>query len=127
MLYQLDLAGGSPEEAFPAFWEGQSPEDDVREFAERLVAGVTRERARLDPLITAAAENWRLERIATVDRNILRLGVYEMLFEHDVPPAVCIDEAVEIAKRFGSEQSGGFINGVLDAVRRHHERGDPKP
>lgn len=124
MLFQIDLAGGNPEEVFPGFWAGQQPEEDVRAFAERLVRGVIRERARLDPIIAAAAENWRLERIATVDRNVLRIAVFELLHERDTPAVVCIDEAIEIAKRFGSEDSGGFINGVLDAIRRRVEGGN---
>lgn len=124
MLFQIDLAGGKPDEVFPGFWAGQQPEEEVRTFAERLVVGVMRERARLDPIISSAAEHWRLERIATVDRNVLRIAVFELLHESDTPAAVCIDEAIEIAKRFGSEQSGMFINGVLDAIRRRVERGE---
>lgn len=124
MLYQIDLAGGKPDEVFPGFWAGQQPEEDVRTFAERLVVGVIRERSRLDPIIASAAENWRLERIATVDRNVLRIAVFELLHDRDTPAAVCIDEAIEIAKRFGSEQSGMFINGVLDAIRRRVEGGE---
>ena len=124
MLFQLDLAGGRPEEMFDAFWEGQETDADGRAFAERLVNGVVAEKARLDRTIAAAAENWRVERMAVVDRNVLRLAVYELLDEPETPPAVVLDEAIEIAKRFGSEQSGGFINGVLDAVRRRIERGE---
>jgi len=125
MLFQLDLAGGSPDEVFEPFWEGQETDDEGRVFAERLVRGVTAEKARLDRTIAAAAENWRVERMAVVDRNVLRLAVYELMHEDDTPGAVVIDEAIEIAKRFGSEQSGSFINGVLDAVNRRLARGTP--
>ena len=122
MLFQLDLAGGRPEEIFESFWEGQETDVEGREFAERLVNGVIGERERLDRTIAAAAENWRVERMAVVDRNVLRLAVYELSRDDETPAAVVIDEAVEIAKRFGSEQSGAFINGVLDAVRRRLPR-----
>lgn len=118
MLFQIDLAGGRPDEIFEPFWEGQEIDADGRAFAERLVRGVTAERVRLDRTIAGSTENWRVERMAVVDRNVLRLAVWELLNEKDTPEAVVIDEAIEIAKRFGSERSGAFINGVLDAVRR---------
>jgi N utilization substance protein B len=123
MLFQLDLAGGSPDEMFESFWEGQETDAEGRAFAERLVRGVCEKKIGLDRTIAAAADNWRVERMAVVDRNVLRLAVYELLSADDTPAAVVIDEAIEIAKRFGSEQSGAFINGVLDAVRRRLAHG----
>ena len=122
MLYQIDLAGGRPGEIFPQFWVEQAAEEDLRRFAERLVEGVVREREVLDEAIAGVAEHWRLERIAAVERNVLRIAAWEMIFDRDTPRAVCIDEAIEIARRFGSEQSGAFINGVLDGIRRRLER-----
>ena len=126
MLFQIDLAGDTPAQVFEHFWEGQ-PEADAstRAFAERLVNGVMHERPRLDRAIVDQARNWRLERMAVVDRNLLRLGAHELLHEPEIPASVSIDEAVEVARRFGSEQSASFINGVLDAVRRAH--GAPGP
>ena len=126
MLFQIDLAGDTPAQVFEHFWEGQ-PEADAptRDFAERLVSGVVKERPRLDRTIADHARNWRLERMAVVDRNVLRLAAWELLFDPDTPPPVVIDEAVEVARRFGSEQSSSFINGILDAVRRAH--GAPGP
>ncbi len=118
ILFQLDLTGGSPAEVSAQFWSGAAADDAERSFAERLVCGVTRQRQILDEWIVASAENWRLERMAVVDRNVLRLAVFELLEDVQTPVAVVIDEAVEIAKRFGSADSGAFINGVLDAVRR---------
>jgi N utilization substance protein B len=118
MLFQIDVAGGAPVEIYPDFWREHEVEEEVRSFAESLVAGVTRERERLDTLIAGAATNWRVERMAVVDRNILRMAVYELSHLTDTPAAVILDEAIEVGKRFGTEQSGAFINGVLDAVKR---------
>jgi len=118
MLFQLDLSGGSPAGVIAQFWSGTPEDDRERPFAERLVHGVAGRQSELDRWIVASAENWRLERMAVVDRNVLRLAVYEMLEDPDTPAAVVIDEAVEIAKKFGSSASGSFINGVLDAIRR---------
>jgi N utilization substance protein B len=91
---------------------------DVRTFAQTLVDGVIAELSSIDGAIAAAAENWSVERLAVVDRNVLRLAVYELMQADDVPPAVAIDEAIELGKRFSTAQSGSFINGVLDRVRR---------
>lgn len=89
---------------------------DSFEHAQRLVRGTLAEGARIDELIREHAENWRLERMPPIDRNILRLAIYEMLFEGNVPKVVIVDEAIELAKRFGSENSGRFVNGLLDGV-----------
>jgi N utilization substance protein B len=124
ILYQIDLTNGTPEQVFEDFWSGQDVRDEVREFAEALVRGTHRTRRTLDDVIAASSEHWRLERMAAVDRNVLRLAAYELLYETDTPPVVVIDEAIEIAKRFGSEDSGSFINGVLDSIRRKMERGE---
>jgi len=125
MLFQADLTGSSPEEVFREFWSGHEVDDDVRAFAERLVSGVVEHLPALDAVVSESAENWRIERMAVVDRNVLRMGVYEILHLPETPPAVVIDEAIEIAKRFGSLESGGFINGILDDVRVRHESGRP--
>ena len=92
--------------------------DDVH-LSGRLVEGVESHREQIDDRIRAQAENWRLERMPSVDRNILRLAIYEMWHQNDVPKLVVVDEAVELAKRFGSEQSGRFVNGVLDGLMKN--------
>jgi N utilization substance protein B len=89
---------------------------DADEFAHALVDGVRRHRADLDARIAHAATNWNLHRIAPTERNVLRIGIYELLLRPDIPAAVTINELVELAKRFGTEKSGGFVNGVLDKV-----------
>lgn len=91
---------------------------DAFVYASRLVGGVESHREQIDDRIRAQAENWRLERMPSVDRNILRLAIYEMWHQNDVPKLVVVDEAVELAKRFGSEQSGRFVNGVLDGLMK---------
>jgi N utilization substance protein B len=114
MLYQHEIAGTPVEAMFSAFEELRDAPEGTRQFAIDLVRGVTERLAELDAHLVDQADNWRLERMAAVDRNILRLALYELMFESDTPAAVVIDEAIEIAKRFGSERSSQFVNGVLD-------------
>ncbi len=121
MLYQIDLTGGNPDEVFPAFWGRQEAPAEQMRFAETLVKGVLDGREILDTWLREAASNWRLERMAVVDRNLLRLAVHELLAYPETPPAVVIDEAIKIAKKFGNNQSGSFVNGVLDTVRKRIE------
>ena len=117
-LYQFDLSGGSIEEALPLFWETQSDINDTgRQFAEELIRGVVERRAAIDEKISKYTENWDLPRIAAVDRNILRLAMYEMLYRDDIPPVVSINEAVDIAKKFSTHESGAFVNGILDRLK----------
>ena len=118
LLFQIDLTGSSPGEVFREFWINQETSTEVRSFSERLVNGVFARRVQLDRLIAGAAEHWRIERMAVVDRNVLRMAVYEMLHDPEIPDAVVIDEAIEVAKKYGSEESGSFINGILDSIRR---------
>jgi N utilization substance protein B len=89
-------------------------------FAQGLVQGTIEHREQVDALIREQADNWRLERMPPVDRNVLRLAVFEMLYETDTPKLVIVDEAIELAKKFGSEQSGRFINGLLDGLLKQH-------
>ncbi|MCU0302992.1 MAG: transcription antitermination factor NusB [Thermoanaerobaculales bacterium] len=101
-------------------WIGAAPE--VREFADFLLRGTLAHLDELDAELARQTANWRLERLAAVDRNILRLAMFELIHEPDIPPPVVIDEAIEIAKKFGAEESGRFVNGVLDGfVRRRRE------
>ncbi len=114
MLYQHELAGTDVGTMVASFDELAQAPEAVREFAVSLASGVIAKLPELDSRLVDQADNWRLERMAAVDRNILRLALYELLFAVGTPPAVVIDEAVEIAKRFGSERSSQFVNGVLD-------------
>lgn len=94
--------------------------DEAFEYAKELVQGTVDHREKIDDLIRSQADNWRLERMPPVDRNILRLAIYEMMFERDTPKLVVLDEAIELAKKFGSEQSGRFVNGLLDGLLKQH-------
>jgi N utilization substance protein B len=122
MLYQCEAGGATPEEAITTHGEIEqavrpgSPEAEA--FASRLVTGTVGHTAEIDPVIAASAEHWRPERMALVDRLILRMAVYQLLHVPDVPPNVVINEAVELARRFGGDESGRFVNGVLDAIKR---------
>ncbi|HEY6106339.1 MAG TPA: transcription antitermination factor NusB [Anaeromyxobacteraceae bacterium] len=116
-LYQIDVASTDLEEALARFWKSFEPvEREVRETAEALVRGVAAHRRQIDEAIEAVSVNWRLDRMAKVDRNVLRLAVHELLHRPDVPVKVVIDEAIELGKKFGSESSGAFVNGVLDRI-----------
>ena len=99
------------------FWEFRPAAPGVRTFAINLLVGVTACQAAIDEKITKYTANYELRRISAVDRNILRMAIYEMLFADDVPPIVAINEAIDIAKKFGTEESGKFVNGVLDRVK----------
>jgi transcription antitermination protein NusB len=115
-LYQIDVAAEGIEEALSRFWKSFEPaEREVMTQSEALVRGVAEHRRAIDDAIEAVSVNWRLDRMAKVDRNVLRLAVYELL-ETDVPVKVVINEAIELGKKFGSEGTGAFVNGVLDKV-----------
>jgi N utilization substance protein B len=116
MLFAMEAGGGSPERVIAAYWRETPGDPEGRGFADAAVRGVSDDLDKIDEVIRKASTNWRLERMARVDRNVLRLGTFELLHEVDVPRAVILDEAVELAKKFGSEDSGAFVNGVLDRV-----------
>ncbi len=120
LLYELDLRGeGDVDQTIDGFWQRQPAlDDDVREFADRLVRGTKSHQAKIDELITRFAERWDLDRMAVVDRNVLRAGIFELLWGGEVPPKVAINEALDIARKFSTEESTRFINGVLDRIRR---------
>ena len=122
MLYQIDLTRADARQTLETFSARQAVSDDIKVFAAQLVEGTLRHLEEIDRLIAAHANNWEIGRMAVVDRNILRLGVYELLYEADVPPKVCLNEAVELAKRFGDEESSKFVNGILDAIHKTHVR-----
>lgn len=128
LLFQLDLAGGDPDEVFRRFWkESALDEPGARSFAEALVTGVHEHRRQLDRLILGSARNWKIERMAVVDRAVLRMATYELLSEADTPGPVVIDEAIEIAKKFGGAESGAFVNGIMDALHRRIQNGQIRP
>ena len=124
LLYQNELTDTSPEDMQLGFDEWQNAGEGVREFADRLLRGTLARMAEIDAELVTQTAHWRLERLAAVDRNILRLAMFELIYDSGTPHAVVIDEAIEIAKKFGSKDSGRFVNGVLDGfVRRRAEAG----
>jgi N utilization substance protein B len=116
MLFAIDAAGHDAERVIHDFWREFPGDGEGRVYADELVRQIEAERAALDEQITSASANWRLERMTRVDRNILRLGGFELMFRPDVPRAVIIDEAIELAKRYGAENSPAFVNGLLDKL-----------
>ena len=116
MLFAIEASGSDVDDGIRDFWRELPGDAEGREYADQLVRGVRADAEKLDERIRAASQNWRLERMARIDRNALRLGAYELLTRTDVPRAVILDEAVELAKRFGSDESSKFVNGVLDRI-----------
>jgi transcription antitermination protein NusB len=117
MLYQWDLTREPMDRVAGLFWQMRTSTEETKGRAEQLARGAQGVVGSLDEAITSASTNWRFERIAAVDRNILRIGAYELMKEPGTPASVIIDEAVEMAKRFGEADSPSFVNGVLDAIR----------
>lgn len=115
-LFELDTVGHSPGETLARLVEETGAKDDIVKFARELAAGVLQNRERIDKTITDTAPAWPLEQVAAIDRNILRLAIYEILIDNRVPMRAAINEAVELAKEFGGETSPKFINGVLGSV-----------
>ncbi len=129
-LYQLDLHGATEAGDTAPFWDLRTgPEQantpaKTRAFTEQLVQGVIAHRADIDARIVACTANYDLHRIAAVDRNILRVAIYELLHSLEVAPVIIINEAIEIAKKYGAEKSGGFVNGILDRIKKDLNRPD---
>ncbi|MEO8338986.1 MAG: transcription antitermination factor NusB [Nitrospirota bacterium] len=115
ILFQYDVHG-RPGLWLDVFWKENEATDEVKAFAERLVAGVLEKKKELDALIGTYATNWKINRMPIVDRNILRAGVYELLWMDDVPAKVTVNESIELAKSFGDDEASKFVNGILDQV-----------
>jgi N utilization substance protein B len=120
MLYQMDITSNSWQDILKCFWEFNSQEEipgELRDFSEQLLSGVVENMREIDKRISKYAANWQLERMAFVDRNIMRLGCFELIFREDIPPKVAINEAVELAKKYSGSESGKFVNAILDQIR----------
>ncbi len=120
LLYQLEMSSSDVSQAMELFWGNNNHPEDVREFTNLLVTGTMEHKARIDKIIIKTAQNWAFTRITPVDRSILREAVFEIFFCDDIPYKVTLNEAIELGKKFGSEKSGAFINGVLDNARQHN-------
>ena len=120
ILYQMDMTHDSCDISLNNFWQAHSEEnidDELKEFTDKLVKGVSDNLAEIDKKISQFATNWQLERMAVVDRNILRMGCFELKYCDDIPPKVSINEAVELAKKYSGIEAGKFVNAILDKVK----------
>jgi len=120
-LYQVELNPRNPKEQMKEFWERNPCQEDIQAFTEELVDKIFSKKEEIDALLETYSENWPLSRMAVIDRNLLRLATCEILYYKNVPPKVAIDEAVEISKKYGSDESPNFINGILDRVMKEKE------
>ncbi|MBZ5514144.1 MAG: transcription antitermination factor NusB [Acidobacteriia bacterium] len=127
MLFQWEMGGHSPQHVVSTFLRNQKIDEEVERFAQALFEGTVAEVETLDHLMREHSEHWRLERMAAVDRNLLRVALYELRHYPETPPAVVINEALEIARRFSDKDSVEFVNGVLDAIRRNLPVTNPAP
>jgi N utilization substance protein B len=116
ILYQIELTQQPANEVLLLFSSYLYPQKGLEDFTRRLVYGVKEHQQKIDQVLRQYSENWSLERISAVDRNILRIGIFELLFCPDIPPKVSINEAIELGKKFGTEKSAAFINGILDKI-----------
>ena len=130
ILYQIEANPEDLDFAFQSFWQNHAEvKEDIQIFTQELVKGTVEHLKELDPIIESAVDNWDLKRVAILDKNIIRLGTYELCYRSDIPPKVAINEAVNLAKKFSQEESGKFVNGVLDRIHhtRSHTQNSPKP
>lgn len=119
ILYQADISRRPVGLAAQKFWsETQESDGAIREFADRIIGGIEQHLTNIDSKISQYATNWQLKRMAVIDRNILRIGVFELLCTADIPPKVTINEAVELAKKYGDAESSKFVNGILDKIHK---------
>jgi transcription antitermination factor NusB len=125
MLYQVDITRGNWQETFKSFWEVSEEQDaslELKDFSAELLGGVVEHMQEIDQKISKYAANWQLERMAFVDRNIMRLGCFELIFREDIPPKVTINEAVELAKKYSGPESSKFVNAILDQIKIEKEK-----
>ena len=118
VLYQIDITNAALEDALKDYWAEYQHPQNIVEFAAKIVEGTCRNKKEIDGLIGKYAENWSISRMAVVDRNVMRMAAYELLYCPDIPHKVCINEAVELAKKFADSESGKFVNGILDRIHK---------
>jgi N utilization substance protein B len=121
MLFQADFQNTDSKDFIELFWQNFNIKEEFKEFSQNLACGVFENNKKIDEIIAKSSENWSLHRMDPVERNILRLAVYELKYCSDIPPKVTINEAIELGKKFGSEKSGAFINGILDKILKEEE------
>jgi N utilization substance protein B len=125
VLFQIDVSQVDVDEAVELFWNNFEAPENAREFSTHLIKGTHSQLTEIDELIKSCSDNWSLDRMSKVDKNILRLAVFELVYCGDIPPKVTLNEAIDLGKYYGSENSGSFINGILDALYTKLLQEDP--
>ncbi|MFB0565854.1 MAG: transcription antitermination factor NusB [Candidatus Aminicenantaceae bacterium] len=118
ILFQLEFDDTQVEKTVAQYWRGKRPSEKIKDYSTWLVKGIITHQKKIDSIIQSISDHWRISRMALVDRNILRIAVFELLYEENISPAIIINEAIEIAKKYSSDEAASFVNGVLDAVRK---------
>ncbi len=118
ILFRLEFENKQIEKTLDQYWKSKKASEEIKEYSTWLVNGVISDQAKIDNIIQQVSEHWRISRMALVDRNILRMAVFELLYEENIAPAIVINEAIEIAKKYSGDEAATFVNGILDAVRK---------
>lgn len=117
ILYRIEISKELVESSLEDFWSRESFSDQIKDFANTLVKGTHENLTKIDSIISRYTDNWEIKRMAVIDKNILRMGTFELLYRDDIPYKVSINEAIELAKKYGDVDSGKFVNGILDKIR----------
>jgi len=118
ILFRLEFENKQIEKTLDQYWESKKTSEEIKEYSTWLVNGIISDQAKIDNIIQKVSEHWRISRMALVDRNILRMGVFELLYEENIAPAIIINEAIEIAKKYSGDVAATFVNGILDSIRK---------
>lgn len=118
ILFRLEFENKQIDKTLNQYWKSKKASEEIKEYSTWLVNGVISDQAKIDNIIQQVSEHWRISRMALVDRNILRMAVFELLYEENIAPAIVINEAIEIAKKYSGDEAATFVNGILDAVRK---------
>jgi N utilization substance protein B len=127
ILFQMEFEDSIPNEALDQYWKSMKTTPEIKEYSTWLAEGIASNQKTIDSLIQSVSKNWRISRMALIDRNILRMAVFELLYEDDIAPAIIINEAIEIARRYSGDEAATFVNGILDAVRKSLEKEKKQP
>ncbi len=118
ILFRLEFENTQVEKTLNQYWENKKASEEIKEYSNWLVNGIISNQAKIDNIIQQVSEHWRISRMAVVDRNILRMAVFELVYEENIAPAIVINEAIEIAKKYSGDEASTFVNGILDAIRK---------
>lgn len=121
ILFRLEFENKQIDKTLNQYWQSKKTSEEIKEYSTWLVKGIISGQAKIDNIIQQVSEHWRISRMAIVDRNILRMAVFELLYEESIAPAIVINEAIEIAKKYSGDEAATFVNGILDAIRKNLE------